>query len=92
MEGCLYRQGAVPSGGIHEEDQGTDLPAAFIRSLEMDAGTGRQDSGRLCVRVAERERDQPSAETVGEGCGHQQAIFLPHQPPHLRHDDAHPRG
>ena len=58
----------------------------------MDAGTGRQDSGGLCVRVAERERGQPSAETVGEGCGHQQAIFLPHEPPHLRHDDAYPRG
>lgn len=40
----------------------------------MDAGTGRQDSGRLCVRLTERKRNQPSAETVGEGCGHQQAI------------------
>ena len=55
MEGCLYRQGAVPSGGIHEEDQGTDLPAAFIRSLEMDAGAWRQGSGRPRVRFAKRK-------------------------------------
>jgi len=61
---------------VSMQDQRTDLPASFPQSVEVDAGTGRQDGRRPCVRFAQSVDDEYTHQALGESCGNRQTIYF----------------
>lgn len=78
---------------VSEEDTEPIYLPLSSEALKWMPEQGRPYSGKtLCSSCRAGTGSNRLLKPWAEGSGHQQAIFLPHQPPHLRHDDAYPRG
>lgn len=91
VEGRVHRPGAIPFGRVHAEDERADLSAAFSRSVEVGAGTGKQDGGGSCVRLAKSDTYESADKTVGESGGDRQAVYFSYGKAYVYDDDADTR-
>lgn len=88
VEGRVHRPGAIPFGRVHAEDERADLSAAFSGSVEVGAGTGKQDGGGSCVRLAKSDTYESADKTVGESGGDRQAVYFSYGKAYVYDDDA----